>query len=146
MTSIWLVRRTRAILRSAELGFFGVEVFFVISGYLIYEFGRIQAGYDLVDAASERRTYEQHIGELEDEISALKEQIALLVGMIKGPSYYDPRRNKQRCLQRRDVVLDVMRSQSIIGHDAYVQAKSTPIDLSGKVSHGFNRFPAFLDV
>ena len=50
----------------------------VISGYLIYEFGRIQAGYDLVDAASERRTYEQHIGELEDEISALKEKIALL--------------------------------------------------------------------
>jgi chromosome segregation ATPase len=49
-----------------------------ISGYLVYEFGRIQAGYDLVDAASERRTYEQHISELEDEISALKEKIALL--------------------------------------------------------------------
>jgi cell division protein FtsB len=47
-------------------------------GYLVYEFGRIQAGYDLVDAASERRTYEQRIDGLEDEISALKEQIALL--------------------------------------------------------------------
>ena len=49
-----------------------------VGGYLVYEFGRIQAGYDLVDAASERRTYEQRIDGLEDEISALKEQIALL--------------------------------------------------------------------
>jgi chromosome segregation ATPase len=49
-----------------------------VGAYLVYEFGRIQAGYDLVDAASERRAYEQHIGELDEEISALKEQIALL--------------------------------------------------------------------
>ena len=50
----------------------------VVGGYLVYEFGRIQAGYDLVDAASERRAYEQRISDLDDEISALKEQIALL--------------------------------------------------------------------
>jgi cell division protein FtsB len=47
-------------------------------GYLVYEFGRIQAGYDLVDAASERRAYEERIDGLEDEIKALKEQVALL--------------------------------------------------------------------
>jgi cell division protein FtsB len=47
-------------------------------GYLVYEFGRIQAGYDLVDAASERSAYEEHIDELEDEIKVLKEQVALL--------------------------------------------------------------------
>jgi len=50
----------------------------VVGGYLVYEFGRIQAGYDLVDAASERRDYEQHIETLEDEIGALKEQVAML--------------------------------------------------------------------
>jgi len=50
----------------------------VVGGYLVYEFGRIQAGYDLVDAASERRDYEQQIEMLEDEISALKEQVAML--------------------------------------------------------------------
>lgn len=74
------------------------------------------------------------------------EQVALLVGMVKGPSYYDPRRNKQRCRKRRQVVLGIMRAQSIIGDYDYSQAKSTPIDLSGKTMHGFNRFPAFLDV
>ena len=50
----------------------------VVGGYLVYEFGRIQAGYDLVDAASERRAYAERINGLEDEISALKEQVALL--------------------------------------------------------------------
>jgi cell division protein FtsB len=50
----------------------------VVGGYLVYEFGRIQAGYDLVDVASERRAYEEQIGELEDQIGTLKEKIALL--------------------------------------------------------------------
>jgi cell division protein FtsB len=49
-----------------------------VGGYLVYEFGRIQAGYNLVDAAGERSAYEDRIDELKDEISALKEQVALL--------------------------------------------------------------------
>ena len=49
-----------------------------VGGYLVYEFGRIQAGYDLVDAASERRGYEKRIDAFEDEISVLREQVALL--------------------------------------------------------------------
>ena len=49
-----------------------------VGGYLVYEFGRIQAGYDVVGAAGERKAYEERIGGLEDEISALKEQVALL--------------------------------------------------------------------
>ncbi|MEQ8938590.1 MAG: transglycosylase domain-containing protein, partial [Gammaproteobacteria bacterium] len=36
------------------------------------------------------------------------EQVALLVGMIKGPSYYNPRRHPERARQRRDLVLDAM--------------------------------------
>ena len=55
-----------------------ILVLVVGGGYLVYEFGRIQAGYDLVDAASERRQYKDRIAALEDEISALKEQVALL--------------------------------------------------------------------
>ena len=55
-----------------------ILVLAVGGGYLVYEFGRIQAGYDLVDAASERREYKERIGRLEDEISTLKEQVALL--------------------------------------------------------------------
>ena len=49
-----------------------------VAGYLVYEFGRIHAGYNIVDAAGERESYEQRIVVLENEIVSLKEQVALL--------------------------------------------------------------------
>jgi cell division protein FtsB len=55
-----------------------IVILAAVGGYLVYEFGRIQAGYNLVDAAGERSAYEDRIDELKDEISALKEQVALL--------------------------------------------------------------------
>jgi cell division protein FtsB len=50
----------------------------VIGGYLIFEFGRIRADYNIVDSITEQRAYENEIGELKDEITALKQEIALL--------------------------------------------------------------------
>jgi len=50
----------------------------VIAGYLVYEVGRIHAGYNVVDAAGEREQYERRIVALENEIVSLKEQVALL--------------------------------------------------------------------
>jgi phage host-nuclease inhibitor protein Gam len=55
-----------------------IATLIVAGSYLVYEFGRIQAGYNVVDAASERQDYAARIDTLEDEIIALKEQIALL--------------------------------------------------------------------
>ena len=43
----------------------------LVAGYLVFEFGRISAGYDVVDAAAQR-------GQLEDQIDALNERIAEL--------------------------------------------------------------------
>ena len=51
----------------------------VVGGsYLIFEFGRIQAGYDIVEAAEERSAFEGRILALESEIVSLNEQIAML--------------------------------------------------------------------
>lgn len=50
----------------------------VVVAYLVYEFGRIQADYNVVDADRERQAYENRIAELEGEIVGLKEEIALL--------------------------------------------------------------------
>ncbi len=50
----------------------------IVIGYLVFEFGRIQGGYDVVDAARERGEYEDRIAGLEDEIVALEQEVALL--------------------------------------------------------------------
>lgn len=73
-------------------------------------------------------------------------QIAMLVGMIKGPSYYDPRREPERCLQRRQVVLDVMRERGVISEEQHAAARATGMEKGEMVQSGFNRYPAFLDL
>ena len=35
-------------------------------------------------------------------------EIALLVAIVRGPSYYDPRRHPERARARRDLVLKLM--------------------------------------
>lgn len=49
----------------------------VIAGYLVYEYGRISAGYDVVDAAAEREQLEAHIDALDAEITDLNQEVAL---------------------------------------------------------------------
>ena len=55
-----------------------LAVMVIIVGYLIFEFGRIQANYNIVDAAKERQEYENRIAALQDNIAALKQDVALL--------------------------------------------------------------------
>jgi penicillin-binding protein 1B len=74
------------------------------------------------------------------------EQIAVLVGLVKGPSYFDPRRNPERCMKRRKVVLDVMLAQGLIKQEEYDRAVASPLIQAGPVVGGVDRFPAFLDL
>ena len=50
----------------------------IVSAYLVFELGRIKAGYDIVEAANDRQAYEDIIAELEDEVGGLKQEVALL--------------------------------------------------------------------
>ena len=57
----------------------GLAVLLVlVAGYLVFEYGRISAGYDIVDAAAEREALEDHIDSLDDEIAELQQEVALL--------------------------------------------------------------------
>ena len=56
----------------------GLLALVLVSGYLIFELGRIKAGYDILETASERQSYEDRIAELEDEITGFKQEVALL--------------------------------------------------------------------
>jgi hypothetical protein len=55
-----------------------VVALIIVSGYLIFEFGRIKAGYDIVEADNLSQAYEDHIKQLDDEIIILKQEVAIL--------------------------------------------------------------------
>lgn len=55
-----------------------VVLLITASGYLIFEFGRISAGYDIVDVANEKEAYEEHIRALDNTIVELQQEVALL--------------------------------------------------------------------
>ena len=43
------------------------------------------------------------------------DEMALLAGMVRGPSYYDPRRHPERAKRRRNRVIDLLEARGIAG-------------------------------
>ncbi|WP_165310330.1 penicillin-binding protein 1B [Vibrio ziniensis] len=70
------------------------------------------------------------------------DQLALLVGMVKGPSYYNPMRFPERAKERRDLVLRLMMDQNILTAKQYEQAVTRPLDVQ-KVARIASRQPAY---
>ncbi|MGF1692872.1 penicillin-binding protein 1B [Photobacterium kagoshimensis] len=60
------------------------------------------------------------------------DQQALLVGLVKGPSYYNPWRNPERARQRRDLVLRLMMDNGILDGKQYELAASRSLDVQAK--------------
>ncbi len=56
------------------------------------------------------------------------DQLAMLVGMVKGPSYYNPIRYPERTQDRRDLVLRLLMHQDMLTSKEYEQAASRPLD------------------
>jgi len=73
-------------------------------------------------------------------------QIALLVGMIKGPSFYDPRKHPERARERRSLVLEVMVEQNLISAEDAVLAGNMALDVLPKMASGITAYPAFLEL
>lgn len=55
---------------------------------------------------------------------------ALLVGLVKGPSYFDPRRHPQRAISRRNVVLRMLVEQGHLGTTEFTRLTKRPIRLA----------------
>lgn len=55
---------------------------------------------------------------------------ATLAGLIKAPTSYSPRKNYDKCLKRRNLVLSEMFSQNLITESEYEFGKNSPIKLS----------------
>ncbi|MDH5822213.1 penicillin-binding protein 1B [Luteimonas sp. RD2P54] len=75
------------------------------------------------------------------------EHIALLVGIIRGPSFYDPRRHPERARERRDFALAQMHGTGLIDEAEYRRALAAPLGVTSTPgSLAANRFPAYVDL
>ncbi len=74
------------------------------------------------------------------------QEIALLVGMVKGPSYYDPRRFPKRALERRNLVLKEFYDTGLLDANQANAAQAAPLDIASSAQLPHNRFPAFMQL
>jgi penicillin-binding protein 1B len=74
------------------------------------------------------------------------QEVALLVGLVKGPSQFDPRRYPDRALARRNLVLDQFAQTGLLTPDQAKAAQATPLGViaDGQLPH--DRFPAFMQL
>ncbi len=72
--------------------------------------------------------------------------IALLVGLVRGPSLYDPRRRPELALARRNRVLDEFHETSLIDAPTLKAARASPLGVLRNSGLPRDRAPAFLDL
>ena len=71
---------------------------------------------------------------------------ALLIGMIKGPSAYNPRTQPDRATQRRNIVLDVLLREKLISDEEYAEAKEAPLGVIPSSRSRSGQFSAFKEL
>ncbi|HID45189.1 MAG TPA: penicillin-binding protein 1B [Chromatiaceae bacterium] len=73
-------------------------------------------------------------------------ETALLVGLLKGASYYNPRSHPDRALKRRNLVLQLMADQGFIDQETADKAMKQPLGVGRKGRLSNARHPAFIDL
>jgi penicillin-binding protein 1B len=74
------------------------------------------------------------------------DQFALLVGLVKGPSFYNPQRHPERARARRNLVLKLMGDLELISPGDVTSAGERPLGVSDISRKAINTFPAYLDL
>ena len=75
-----------------------------------------------------------------------EDQIALLVGMLKGPSLYNPRRNPSNATKRRNLVLKILNNSNKISDSKYESLKGKSLGITSPNYRTEIKHPAFHDV
>ncbi|MCP3942775.1 MAG: penicillin-binding protein 1B [Desulfobacteraceae bacterium] len=73
-------------------------------------------------------------------------EVALLVGLLKGPSYYNPRKYPDRAIKRRNTVLKEMALQGILSEIQEKKALARPLGVIKQPNRANSPFPAYLDL
>ena len=70
-------------------------------------------------------------------------EVALMVAVVRGPSYYDPRRHADRARRRRDLVLKLMAERGVVRPADAEAAARKPLGVTTR--GGGTYYPAYLD-
>jgi penicillin-binding protein 1B len=106
------------------------EVFLGQQGaYAVHGFGRASEFY-----------FDQPVERLETH------QVALLIGMVKGASYYNPRRNPERAKKRRDQVLDDFVETGLLTPAQGSGAKAKPLGVTPSPRTRGTHYLSFVDL
>lgn len=72
------------------------------------------------------------------------QELATLVGLVKGPSVYNPFRNKDNALQRRNVVLAIASREGLISQEQEKKLRLKKLSVS-KVKSQQTAYPAYIE-
>src|SRR5699024_7439463 len=73
-------------------------------------------------------------------------QQAYLVGLVQGPTLFNPWRNPEGAKRRRDIVLNNMLVMGYLTQEQFEQEVARPLNVIAKPTLGPARFPDFLDI
>ncbi len=73
-------------------------------------------------------------------------QFALLVGVVKGASYYNPWRHPERAKARRDLVIDAMLKEGLLTTAEAGQQKRQPLKVRKSTQVASAGYPAYIDL
>ncbi len=90
------------------------------------------------------RASEFYFGQPLDQLAT--EQLALLIGLVRGASLYNPRRNPDRSMQRRNRVLQIFNETGLISDQAAAAATTRPLGVTREPRSVRSRYPAFIDL
>ncbi|MCK5396286.1 MAG: penicillin-binding protein 1B [Gammaproteobacteria bacterium] len=85
---------------------------------------------------------EFYFGKSLNELSI--DEMAIMIGMVKGASYYNPLRNPEHALRRRNIVLSAMKLSELITEQQAELLSKKPIVTVKHARSGL--YPAFIDV
>jgi penicillin-binding protein 1B len=73
-------------------------------------------------------------------------ELSLLVGVVKGASYYNPWRHPERALARRNTVIDILLAQELISMAMAQSAKQSGLGIVDMSQRSLRAYPAFIDL
>lgn len=79
-----------------------------------------------------------------DELSP--EQMALLIALAKGASYYNPRKHPERAKARRDLILENMGQADLLSKQSATELQDRPLGVTKRIPSGLTSYPAFVQL